>query len=61
MESLTYQMFIYIMNPPNTFSQAWSPPSGGGGMADSVVIVDRASICASLSPVGSWVCTGLSC
>lgn len=42
-------MFMYIMKPPKTFSQACKPPSGGGGIADSVVMVERASSCASLS------------
>ena len=55
MQALTYQMLMYIINPPNTFSQAWSPPSGGGGIADSAVNVDLASICASLSPATSWL------
>jgi hypothetical protein len=33
----------YIRKPPKTFSQACRPPSGGGGITDSVVLVERAS------------------
>lgn len=33
----------YIRKPPKTLSQACKPPSGGGGITDSVVLVERAS------------------
>jgi hypothetical protein len=33
----------YIKKPPKTLSQACRPPSGGGGITDSVVLVERAS------------------
>jgi hypothetical protein len=42
-----------MKNPPNTLSQAWSPPSGGGGITDSVVTaVERGLRCGSAS---SWI------
>jgi hypothetical protein len=49
MGCLAYHMLMYIMKPPKTLSQAWRPPSGGGGIADSVVRVEWASVWASLS------------
>lgn len=52
------------MKPPKTFNHACRPPSGGGGITDSVVLTDRVSkgfsACVASMPFSVSWCGGSS-